>query len=103
MTRIIIIVSFLVLFMVGCASQVPPPVPKGNEEAAWLDYYESLFKIYGDKTLPPRESDPESARIAYMKAGAKWKKNKDDWNELSWALAIISISLAILPFVKYQK
>jgi len=38
-----------------------------------------------------------------MKAGAKWKKNKDDWNELSWALAIISISLAILPFVKYQK
>lgn len=92
----------LLLLVVGCASQVPPPpMPKGDEEVAWLDYYRSMFEIYGDKTLPPRESDSDVAHIAYMKAYKEWN-DKEKRKKLADAIVSGCLLGVLINLIIYR-
>ena len=88
----------LLLFVVGCAVQVPPPdmsPPKGNNETAWLYYYDRMFEVYGNKTLPPSENDPDSANVAYMKAYSEWKADQRQ-KERKKIIRDISLTFSLL-------
>lgn len=74
-----------VISAVGCASSssyttrayptVPQPAADNQDYQTWAAYYSDQFQALGDKTVPPANNAPDSAKKAYADAKLAWDQH----------------------------